>query len=337
VEVVETYEHGVIIGKFMPVHAGHQYLIDVARSQVRNLTVMVCTLEDEPIPGRLRHEWVKELYPDINVIHVTDENPSYPEENPDFWNIWRRTILSRVARPDVIFTSEDYGEQLAQILGCAHVSVDPMRQQFPVSGNAVRKNPYANWEFLPPPVRAYYAKRVCIVGAESTGKTTLAEALAKRFETEWVPEFAVEYLRNGNADVTSVDVIEAIARGQIRSEGQKARTANRILVCDTDLITTVIYSHYFLKACPEWILRESFASKYDLSLLMNIDIPWVPSKWRDAPHLRSHFHEWFKRELEARGRKFVVISGATREERLEQATKEVSSLFGDQWAPSGRT
>lgn len=329
------WHNGVIIGKFMPVHAGHQHLIEAARAQVDQLTVLVCSLPNEPIPGHLRYEWVKELYPDVNVVHVTDENPSYPNEHADFWNIWKRTILNHVPRPDVIFTSEDYGDKLAETLGCVHVCVDLSRSKFPISGTKIREDPYANWEFLPPPVKAFYVKRVCIVGAESTGKTTLARNLADLLKTEWVPEFAVDYLKNGNVDVTSVEVIEAIARGQMSSEDAKARTANRILVCDTDLMTTVIYSHYFLKTCPEWILRESYARNYDLFLLTNIDIPWVGNKWRDAPHLRQEFHDWFKRELELRGRHYVVISGESEEVRLNQSLAAIAPLFKGPWHPGG--
>ena len=327
------YKNGVIIGKFMPPHAGHQYLIETARAQVENLTVLVCSLENEPIPGHLRFEWVKELFPEVNVVHVSDENPSYPHEHPDFWNMWKRTILNNAAKPDVLFTSEEYGDQLARVLGCKHISVDEDRKRFSISGTSVRENPYANWELLPSPVRAYYAKRVGIVGAESTGKTTLAEGLAKRLNTVWVPEFAVEYLKNGNVDVTSVEVIEAIARGQVKSEDEKARKANRVLICDTDLMTTVIYSNYFLKTCPEWIVRESYERKYDLFLLTNIDIPWVGNKWRDAPHLREHFHDWFRRELELRHRPYVVISGSSIEERLDHAMSAIATLFDSRRAP----
>jgi len=74
---------GFLLGKFMPVHRGHMYLIECARSQVRRLTVLVCTLEKEPIPGDLRYRWVRDLYPEANVQHLTDEKPSYPEEHPD--------------------------------------------------------------------------------------------------------------------------------------------------------------------------------------------------------------------------------------------------------------
>src|ERR1044071_5376652 len=83
---------GMILGKFMPPHRGHQHLIDFARERVGELTILVCSLECEPIPGRLRYEWVTEMCPNARVIHVTDENPSEPHEHPRFWEIWTETV-----------------------------------------------------------------------------------------------------------------------------------------------------------------------------------------------------------------------------------------------------
>jgi len=326
-EIMERFKEGVIIGKFMPIHAGHQHLIDTGKASVERLTVLVCSHFWEPIPGELRYEWVKELNPHVNVVWVSEELPSEPEQDPDFWNIWRRAILKYAPPPDVIFSSEDYGNKLAKVLGCVHICVDPEREKYHISGEKVRSDPYKWWGFIPPPVKAYYAKRVCIVGPESTGKTTLAAALAKRLNTAWVPEFAVEYLKNGNGDLKSLVDIENIAGGQIESEDAAARLANRVLVCDTDLMTTAIWSDHYFGSCPEWIVKESFARKYDLYLLTDIDIPWVGSLWRDCPDKREHFGELFKRELELRNRKYVIISGNTPEIRIDAAMKEIKSMF----------
>ncbi len=151
---------GFLLGKFMPLHRGHMHLIDTARGQVDQLTVLVCSLDREPIPGRLRYEWVRDLFPTVNVCHFAEDVPQYPHEHPDFWEIWRQVIRRFVpAGPDYVFTSEAYGDQLAAILGARHVCVDLARTEFPVSGTAVRNDPRAYWPMLPPPVQEYYRKR----------------------------------------------------------------------------------------------------------------------------------------------------------------------------------
>jgi NadR type nicotinamide-nucleotide adenylyltransferase len=151
---------GFLLGKFLPLHRGHMYLIETAQKRVDHLTVLVCSLQRDPIPGALRYQWTRDLYPDVNVQHCTDELPSYPHEHPDFWNLWLRTIRRYVpAGPGYVFTSETYGDPLAAILGAQHICVDIDRQTFPVSGTAVRENPRAYWDFIPPPVQTYYAAR----------------------------------------------------------------------------------------------------------------------------------------------------------------------------------
>ncbi|MBI3243522.1 MAG: adenylyltransferase/cytidyltransferase family protein [Chloroflexi bacterium] len=150
---------GFIWGKFMPIHRGHMYLIEYARERVDHLTVLVCSRLHEPIPGSLRYQWVRELYPEVNVQHCDDEIPSYPHEHPDFWTIWLNTIRRFVpVGPNVVFTSEVAGDKLAEILGARHECVDLRREKFPVSGTAVRGNPGACWELIPPSVQAYYTE-----------------------------------------------------------------------------------------------------------------------------------------------------------------------------------
>ena len=80
---------GMVLGKFHPPTLGHRYLVDFARHYVRDLTVVVGTLRREEIPGELRFRWMREMFPDVRVVHLTDENPQYPAEHPDFWDIWR--------------------------------------------------------------------------------------------------------------------------------------------------------------------------------------------------------------------------------------------------------
>src|SRR5262249_17232108 len=150
---------GLILGKFLPPHAGPVHLVRTALAQVDGLSVLVCSLAREPIPGALRHAWMRELFPSAEVIHVDEELPQEPAEDPRFWERWTAAIRRVVPRgPDLVFTSEDYGDELARRLGARHVCVDRARAEFPVSGTDVRRDPLAAWRFLPPPVRAHFVK-----------------------------------------------------------------------------------------------------------------------------------------------------------------------------------
>ena len=131
-----------MLGKFLPPHRGHQYLVDFAREYCERVTVLVCTLESDPIPGELRFRWMREMFPDQHLVHITDPLPQEPAEHPRFWDIWRG--VCRRAAPDgvdVVFASEDYGHTLAQVLGAAYVPVDHGRRQVPVSGTRIRADP----------------------------------------------------------------------------------------------------------------------------------------------------------------------------------------------------
>jgi HTH-type transcriptional repressor of NAD biosynthesis genes len=322
----QKFSTGMILGKFMPPHRGHQHLIDYARKLTRRLTVLVCSLKSEPIPGHIRFEWMKELYPDLNIVHVTDENPSEPHEHPEFWKIWIDTIRRRMpTSPDAVFTSESYGDELARRLGARHVLVDLSRERVPVSATKIRANPFEHWSYIPDCVRPYFVKRVAVIGAESTGKTTLARNLAEHYKTVWVPEYAREYLDNKNAHCELSD-IPHIAKGQMESESRLARRSNRVMFCDTDLMTTTVWSDHYFGQCPEWIKQAADEHNYDLCLLTDIDVPWIADPQRDRPHMRDYFHDLFRRELESRQRRFAIINGSF-DERFKKAIRAVDDLL----------
>jgi HTH-type transcriptional repressor of NAD biosynthesis genes len=316
----------MLLGKFMPPHLGHLYLIEFAKHYVEDLTIVVGTLESEPIPGALRYTWMRELVPDARVVHLTEDLPQEPREHPDFWPIWQAALLRVLPhRPDFVFASEDYGGPLAAILDAEFVPVDKARLVMPISGTAIRERPFEHWQYLPPCVRPYYAKRVCVFGPESTGKSTLAERLARAFQTVAVPEYARLLIEAHEGEVTLAD-IPRIARGQMAAEDALVRRANQVLICDTDLITTTLWSDRLFGECPAWIREEAGRRVYDLYLLCDVDVPWVNDIVRYLPEERHTFYARCRRELEARGRCYVAIRGGW-EERFETARAAVAALL----------
>jgi NadR type nicotinamide-nucleotide adenylyltransferase len=315
--------HGVVLGKFLPPHNGHLYLVDFARRYCEELTVVVGSLAREPIAGELRWLWMQELVPGARVVHLNDENPQQPDEHPDFWNIWKASLERVVDRPiDLLFASEDYGQPLAQALGAQFIPVNGYRQVIDISGTALRQQPLRHWEHLPPVVRPYFVQRISIFGPESTGKSTLTQRLAAHFDTLWVPEYARTWLELRGGEVRLEDMV-IISKGQRASEEALARQANRRLFCDTDPSATLLWSQELFATCAPELSQQK--GNYDLTLLCDVDVPWVADSVRYRPQGRSEFWQRCQQLLESEGRHIVCLSGSW-EERWKQALEAVSGL-----------
>ncbi len=326
-------KRGIVLGKFLPPHAGHVYLIEVARRLCDSLTVVVDRLADETIPGELRRAWLAELFPDVRVVRLADENPQDPREHPDFWAIWRTSLIAALGfAPDVVFASEAYGAKLAEVLGAELVPVDPRREAHAISGTEVRADPWRHWDALPRVVRPWFLRRVSIFGPESTGKTTLARALAERHGTRWVPEIARAILEAKEGACTPAE-LGLIARAQAASEDALAFDARRLLFCDTDPLATAVWSEALFGACPEEVRAPARGRGYALTLLLDVDVPWVADPVRYLPEARRSFFDACARALEAEGRRVAVIRGGF-ETRFAAACAAIDTLVEETgWTP----
>ena len=339
----ELVEHGLVFGKFMPPTNGHLYFIEFARSSCRKLTIMVCSLPNDPIPGEIRYQWLKELFPTCNVVHHSSVIQQEPKTSPDdptgandlaFFEIWRNSIASHCPgeKFSALFASEEYGFRMADIMGIKFIPVDIRRELVPISGTEMRKDPMLHWDCLHPVNRPYFVKRIAIVGPECTGKSTLAQKLAQHFNTVHVGEYARSYLDTCErqmpgyiANEMSIKDISTIARGQISGENALARQANRMLFCDTELLTTEYWSKfYFNDQCPSWINTWANERKYDLYLLLDprgVEQYYKPDPQRPMPDLadRVQFFEWWQTELKKRNIAYAVITGNDWETRFQNA------------------
>ena len=170
-------------------------------------------------------------------------------------------------------------------------------------------------------------KKIAITGPESTGKSNLAEQLAKHYETIFVPEFARTYI-DGLPRPYNQDDILYIAEFQLIKENTALVDANRFLFCDTELIVTKIWSLHKYNNCHPWILEQINKNYFDLYLLCDIDLPWEFDIQREHPHLRTFFFEWYKKELEQYGFPYRVVSG-TGDQRIQNAIDIINHFFRD--------
>ncbi len=317
---------GLVIGKFYPPHRGHKHLIDTALANADEVHVIVCERPEENPPAALRASWLKEIHPKAHIWLIDDR---YDADDSAIWAENCKRLLGFV--PDVVFTSEDYGDPFAACLGCRHVLVDRSRITVPISGTAIRANPLTHWDFLEPPVRGFYARRVVLVGAESTGKTTLATDLAKAFDTVWVPEYGRIYweekMQRGEPNVWAPEEFVTIARGQCERENEVARRANRVFFCDTDAFTTRIWYHRYMNGWSAEVDAVAQAHRRpDLYLMTDIATPFEQDGTRDGEFIREWMHQLIADELTANNRPFLPLTG-TRSERLAKASAAVREMM----------
>ncbi|HEV3095847.1 MAG TPA: AAA family ATPase [Candidatus Dormibacteraeota bacterium] len=318
------YRTGLVIGKFLPPHRGHHLLIDTARSQAERVTVIVCDRPDQPISGNIRAGWLSEVHPDVEVRVAEDSL------DPDDSRVWaEQTVRWLGYIPDAVFTSEVYGDAYAKFMGCTHVCVDLRRRRVPCTGRRILADPFAHWEFLEPCVRAHFVKRVCVVGAESSGTTTMAHALADHYKTAWVREYGREYAEEklrADDNAWRGEEFVHIASVQSRREDKVARLANRLLICDTDAFTTGIWHERYMGFRSREVEAIAKTRRCDLYLITDIDIPFVQDGTRDGEHVRAWMHRRFLEQLAEQVTPYAVLSGS-RERRLQTAVRLIEPLL----------
>ena len=323
----KDFKLGVVIGKFLPPHAGHHFLVETAISRCERVTVIICEKMCDGIPGILRLEWLREMHPEAEVRLIDDR---YDENDS---RIWAENTVRWLGRaPDAVFTSEPYGDAYAAHMGSKHVMVDQARRKIPCSGTAVRADPFARWEHLSPSVRGWYARRVVVLGAESTGTTTLAMALAEHFGTVWVPEFGREYSTEkqarGEADWATQEFLH-IAREQTHRENMAARVANHILICDTNAFATTLWHRRYMGSHSPPLDEFGNSSRADLYLLTGDEIPFVQDGLRDGEAIRHEMHGWFRDALMGQPVPWLLVTG-TREKRLKDAVNACAAMMARQ-------
>jgi HTH-type transcriptional repressor of NAD biosynthesis genes len=171
-------------------------------------------------------------------------------------------------------------------------------------------------------------KRICLLGAESTGKSTLACALATRYRTAWNPEYGRPYTeigRDPEAPWTSAEFTH-IARIQCWYEDCLAESADRALFCDTDAFTTALFHEVYLGE-PSHAFDDLVARHYDLFFVCGLDVPWRHDGIREFEEQRRWMHERYLERVRRSGSPWQLLEG-TREERLRTSEAAVDDLLG---------
>jgi NadR type nicotinamide-nucleotide adenylyltransferase len=311
---------GLTLGKFAPLHKGHQYLIGRALAETDHLIVIVYdSPEITTIPLPVRAGWIRKRYPSVEVLEAWD-GPTIVGDTPEIRKIHEDYLLNFLAGRKIthFFSSEFYGDHVSSALGAKDCRVDEHRAAVPISATEIRNAPFENRRFVAAEVYRDLITKVVFLGAPSTGKTTLAETLATKMGTVWMPEYGREYWEKHQQErrLTLNQLLE-IAQVHIEREDEKTLEANRVLFIDTDATTTWNFSiQYHGKADPRLTqLADSTQSRYDLFFLCDDDMPYDDTWDRSGLANRTIFQKQIHADLIRRRIPFFTLRG-TLEERM---------------------
>ncbi len=318
-----TITRGLTLGKFAPFHRGHQYLIETALAEVCEVVVVIYDApETTSIPLPVRAGWLRTLYPTVQVVEAWD-GPLEVGDTPAIRRIHEQYIIERLKLRGIthFYSSEFYGKHMSQALGAIDRRVDPARTIIPVSGTQVRADPYAWRAYVHPLVYRDLVTNVVLLGAPSTGKTTLAARLADVYATVWMPEYGREYWEQHqvNRRLTLAQLTE-LAEGHLAREEALFATANRYLFTDTNAITTAMFALAYHGTVPPRLaeLAVQAQSRYDLVIVCDSAIPYADTWDRSGDVERQVFQKQILADLRMRRLPFLVVRGdvATRVQRV---------------------
>uniref|UniRef100_A0A4Y8PQ33 Cytidyltransferase n=2 Tax=Paenibacillus athensensis TaxID=1967502 RepID=A0A4Y8PQ33_9BACL len=280
------------------------------------------------IPLEVRAGWIRSLYPSVEVIEARG-GPSEVGYTSEIKRRHEAYVLGLLKGRQIthFYSSEPYGEHMSEALGAVNRQVDPDRRAFPVSGTQVRRDPYACRAYLAPIVYRDLIVSVVFLGAPSTGKTTLAEHVARLRQTVWMPEYGREYWERHQVDRRlTLPQLTEIAEGHLEREERLLVDARNELFVDTNAITTYLFALYYHGCAePRLIdLADQAAWRYDRVFVCDTDIPYDDTWDRSGDVQRQEFQRQILDDLQRRGVAYTLLQGSL-EARTERVARELET------------
>ena len=350
-----TYRHGLFIGKFYPPHRGHHRVIRQAAAECERLSVLVMASIAETIPLADRVAWLRAEHAGEASVVIGGIRCDAPMDIGDE-QVWQTQVAimragiragGQLDKVDVVYSGDSYGPELARRFDAALV---PMERDG-LSATSVRAALAGRWDELAPATRAGLATRIVLVGAESTGTTTISRLLADHYgrrgapwaRTAWVGEYGREYTRikwdqaraAGQTDLALDEMVwdhtdfDIVAVEQTAAEERAARSGSPVLICDTDAFATMLWERRYLGAAAR--TAQAWARELPprhLYLVTDHEgVPWQDDGLREGDlAVRAAMTGWFIDELTAAGHSWVLLTGPL-EERLRLAVCSIDQLL----------
>lgn len=326
---MKPFKCGLVVGKFCPLHKGHQYLIDKACEQCEKIVLIsYSNPESKGYEPTRREKWLEQLYPQARIFVASDESLSSISSKPKFASMPRNDASDDVHRQfcawlcfdvlnedcDAIFTSEDYGHGFAKVLSeyCSrtvkHILVDLERTKIPVSGTQIRRDPTTYKSFIDPRVYETLTRRAVFLGGESTGKSTLAKDVSNHLDAPCVDEYGRELWieRNGKLDFADLLLIGEV---QVQHEVEATKKAPEWLICDTSPLTTKLYSEFMFGRVDTALEALSYRP-YDVTFLCAPDFGFVQDGLRQDNEFRMRQDKWYRKTLSERQIPYIELKGS---------------------------
>lgn len=344
------YVTGLVVGKFCPLHYGHIMVIEKALEQCENVIVLSYTsLESKGCEWYNREKWLKSLdnQSRLKIVVLNPEEIYFPADNAS--EVKHREFCANYlfyyldTTVQAVFSSELYGEPFAEHLTkyfstklvvptlVNHVMIDYHRTSHYISGTYLREmikqDKYSNLhEYMPKAVRNSFVRKVLFLGAESTGKSTIASELASWYNSSLVVEFGRELYDYREHKLVYEDLAYIAKTQVLLEEGATEAMDSSYLFCDTSPLTTKFYSKEWFGRVPnalEEVLRRNINSYYKVYVCAP-DFPLVQDGTRQDEAFRSKGHEFFLEELIKADVPFTILTGSL-ENRIERVISDLKS------------
>lgn len=316
---------GLTLGKFAPLHKGHEYMIRLACEEMDQVIIVIY---DSPltttIPLTVRANWIRRLFPEAEVIEAWD-GPADIGDTPEIRKMQEDYILTLLGGRAVthFYSSEFYGEHMSAALGAVNRQVDANREQVPISATMVRESPYQYKPYVDDVVYKDLITKVVFLGAPSTGKSTMTERMSGAYQTMMMTEYGREYWENHQIERRlTLEQLVDIAEGHVRREDRLVLKANGYLFVDTNAITTYMFSKYYHNEVHPRLehLAVEAQSRYDIVFVCADDIPYDNTWDRSGEMQRSMFQKQILSDLNERRIPYLMLHGSV-EERMAKVIR----------------
>lgn len=319
---------GLTLGKYAPFHKGHQFVFDTALSEVDELVVLIYDTDVIETPLHIRAGWIRNLYPQAEVIECWDGPDGYSNER--WFEIIQEEYIIKMLNGRKIthfYSSEFYGDHVSKALNAVDRRVDEARTVVPVSATKIRENCFAYKDYVSSIVYKDLITKAVFLGAMSSGKSTLTEALAKKFNTAFAPEYGREYWTEHHVDRRiGFEDFDVIAKRHIEIEDREIANANQYFFVDTNAITTYMFALDYHGKAPDFLRKTADLNykRYDLFFLCDIDIPYDDTWDRSGDQKREIFQKQIIADLKGRNIPYILLSG-----NLEERIRKVENVLSE--------